>query len=257
MQRVVLDQFNSRSGNDRLAIPHLRDVNRDGEPELLLYDEKAKGFQVLERDEAGIFRYARSIDFGEFNPLGLLYPLTGSEETIVTLGNNVLVRSAYADPWEELEMMSSYESDLANVVYNDVAVADFNRDGDPEIVLIDGQNNVLEILAWSAPDDWQSLLHFNVFEEDLHYGGRTGAPLEPREILLGDFSSDGREDIVLLVHDRLLFYPQAGSSTVAGTLSAAGLPRTKQRERAAEKGSAQTRERPGQLPPSTEQRLER
>jgi len=205
-RRTVVDQFNARSGSDRVSIPHLRNVDDDEALELLLFNDKAKEFQILERDEAGIFRYAKSSDFGDVGLVGLLENTPNQD--LVALGKNAVVRSPLGRTWKTLETSSSYESDLEDIVYNEVAVADFDGNGAPDFVFIDGQNNVLEIIEWEAPDNWRSRLHFNVFEEDIHYGGRTGAPLEPREILIGDFTGDGREDIALLVHDRLLLYPQ-------------------------------------------------
>lgn len=206
-RRTVLDQFNSRSGSDHLAIPHLRDIDGDSQAELLLFDLREKSFQLLKRDEAGIYRYTRSVEFGDFSPVAILEQEGGGGD-LVLLGKSALVRAPFSEKWRSLETVSTYESDLEDIVYNDISVAELNQQEGPEFVLIDGQNNVLEIIKWRAPDDWQSVLHFNVFERDLHYGGRTGAPLEPREIMVGDFTNDGLEDIVLLVHDRLLLYPQ-------------------------------------------------
>jgi len=205
-RRSVVDQFNSRSGNDHLAIPHLRDVDKDETPELLVFDTREKSFQVLKRDAAGIYRYARSVEFGDFSPVSLL-DVEGDDD-LVLLGKSALVRAPLGKKWQSLQTISTYESDLEDIVYNDITVAELNQNKGPEFILIDGQNNVLEVIKWQAPDDWQSALHFNVFELDLHYGGRTGAPLEPREVILGDFTNDGLQDIVLLVHDRLLLYPQ-------------------------------------------------
>jgi hypothetical protein len=47
-----------------------------------------------------------------------------------------------------------------------------------------------------------------VFEQNLHYQGRTGSNVEPREVVIADLTGDGKLDFALLVHDRILFYPQ-------------------------------------------------
>jgi hypothetical protein len=54
---------------------------------------------------------------------------------------------------------------------------------------------------------WRSRLHFQVFETDGHASQRKGSPLEPRETIIADVTGDGRNDLVLLVHDRVLVYP--------------------------------------------------
>jgi hypothetical protein len=51
-------------------------------------------------------------------------------------------------------------------------------------------------------------MHFKVFETDAHFAGRSGGALEPREAIVADVTGDGRRDLVLLVHDRVLVYPQ-------------------------------------------------
>jgi len=55
---------------------------------------------------------------------------------------------------------------------------------------------------------WQSRMHFTVFEKDAHYQGRRGSPEEPRETVIADVTGDGKADLILLVHDRVLVYPQ-------------------------------------------------
>ncbi|MEO0793935.1 MAG: VCBS repeat-containing protein [Verrucomicrobiota bacterium] len=208
MRRTVLDQFNSRSGNDRLSIPSMRDIDHDGVADMLLFDSRERGFQVLRRDDAGIYRYDQVIELGDLAPVAVLNEQSSGDSEIVLLGKSAITRSPYGSDSEALHTMATYESDLNEIVYNEIKIAELNGADGTEILLVDGQNNVLEILKWDGGDSWQSALHFNVFEEDLHYGGRKGAPLEPREILIGDFTNDGKNDIVLLVHDRMLLYPQ-------------------------------------------------
>jgi hypothetical protein len=46
-----------------------------------------------------------------------------------------------------------------------------------------------------------------VFEERTFRNRRTDAP-EPREAIIADFTGDGKNDLIIMVHDRLLLYPQ-------------------------------------------------
>jgi len=70
------------------------------------------------------------------------------------------------------------------------------------------ESRVLQLLAWSPTQGFEPMLHFRVFDADPHYEGKTGTPTEPREVLVADVTGDGRNDLVLLVHDRVLVYPQ-------------------------------------------------
>jgi hypothetical protein len=83
------------------------------------------------------------------------------------------------------------------------------RSGDPEVVAVDSRDShVLEVLRPGRDGDWTSLLHFTVFEVDPHYEGQRGVVNQPREIIIADLTGDGRQDLVLVVHDRILLYPQ-------------------------------------------------
>jgi hypothetical protein len=78
-----------------------------------------------------------------------------------------------------------------------------------ELVAVDPEQNVVEILARDpATKAWVSQLHFKVFEADQHYQGKKGSPLQPRETVIADVTGDGKNDLILLVHDRVLVYPQ-------------------------------------------------
>ncbi len=50
-------------------------------------------------------------------------------------------------------------------------------------------------------DRWQ------VFEQHT-FRGATAALPEPREALVADVTGDGKKDLIVLVHDRILVYPQ-------------------------------------------------
>ncbi len=101
----------------------------------------------------------------------------------------------------------SFETNLEDVHYSYVEGDDFNQDGRFDLLAVDGQSHVLEILV-KEELDWQSRMFWEVFEQNLHYQGRSGSPVEPREVVIADLTGDGKLDFAFLVHDRILFYPQ-------------------------------------------------
>lgn len=222
---VVVEQFNSRRGDDAVSIPMIIDVDDDGEKEVVFYVQELQELQVLEEDEQGVFRYHHAIDVGKIDAVAChpIYktrraPSTGKRakpkfETylsdLLIMGKEKFWMVPLNSEGLVVEAKHSYETDLEDVVYGQLRAGDLDDDGWDEILLIDGINHVIEILKYDSEfKDWKSAMHFVIFEKNMHYGGRQGAPLEPREILLGDFTGDGREDFVLLVHDRILLYPQ-------------------------------------------------
>ncbi len=85
--------------------------------------------------------------------------------------------------------------------------ADFDRDGRLDLVAVDGKSHVVEVLVQSE-SSWGSRMFWEVFEQNMHYQGRTGGNIEPRQVVLADLTGDGKLDFAFLVHDRILFYPQ-------------------------------------------------
>ena len=62
-------------------------------------------------------------------------------------------------------------------------------------MVFDGRGKLVPMNRWQ------------VFEER-SFRGRRGDQLEPREALIADVTGDGKNDLVLIVHDRILVYPQ-------------------------------------------------
>ncbi|MGA3008477.1 MAG: VCBS repeat-containing protein, partial [Opitutaceae bacterium] len=107
-----------------------------------------------------------------------------------------------------LHIVASHTTDLPDVSYGDVEAGDLNGDGRLDLVCVDPDKNVIEILGQDPAGLWQSRMHFKVFEKDEHYQGRRGSPEEPRETIIADVTGNGKNDLILLVHNRVLVYPQ-------------------------------------------------
>ena len=108
-----------------------------------------------------------------------------------------------------LKVESRYLTDLPKIRHNGIEAGDFNNDGVQDLVCLDGKKNLLEFVTLDEKNqNWKSLLHFEVFEKNLHYQGKKGGLYEPREGLIADLNGDGLDDLAFLVHDRLLIYRQ-------------------------------------------------
>lgn len=109
-----------------------------------------------------------------------------------------------------LKSEGAFASDLPGIRYSYITGGDFDGDNDTDLLAVDINENTVELLARDHEQGgvWRSRMHFRIFEKDPHFEGNRGGNLEPREAVVADVTGDGRLDLVLLVHDRVLVYPQ-------------------------------------------------
>ena len=84
-----------------------------------------------------------------------------------------------------------------------------NNDGRKELVFLETAKNYLDIVTFVPPHQLVSANRWQVFEERTFRSRRADMP-EPREALVVDVIGDGKNDlvVVVVVHDRILVYPQ-------------------------------------------------
>ena len=81
-----------------------------------------------------------------------------------------------------------------------------NGDGVPDVVFTDVAEQMLEIASYAGEKDLLHAITFKVFERKIFRG--VGDMTEPRDQVIGDVDGDGRDDIVLIAHDRILVLRQ-------------------------------------------------
>ncbi len=206
----ITDQYNARRSEDKVLAPLVLDLNKDGVNELFFYEKKAESMQMLVRDDTGVYRFEKSFEVGKIDLLSAHVRKLGRDgrEHILIYGHDRFWSIPLDAAGWKSDTLAVYETDLKDIRYTGLDIVDLNGDGKPEIIAIDAQNHVLEILQEEEKNNWVSVLHFIIFDKNPHYQGRRGANLEPREIVIGDYTGDGRDDFALLIHDRLLFYIQ-------------------------------------------------
>ena len=106
-----------------------------------------------------------------------------------------------------LEEVAVYRSEEERRVEHEIEVGDVNSDGYLDVVVLDAGEQMCQILTTSASRNLLEATEFKVFESRLFSRGDS-REYEPSELIVGDLTGDGHDDILLVVHDRLIIYPQ-------------------------------------------------
>ena len=89
--------------------------------------------------------------------------------------------------------------------------APFSGSGVDDLMLLDTRKSRILEFYRSASEEhkaWQSFSYFRVFQSDPFYKGKSGYENEPHDYAAFDMNGDGKADLCLLAHDRLLLYVQ-------------------------------------------------
>lgn len=205
----VKDQINGASSNSRIvgAAPIRNGTNPI--VSLFLLDVERKALTLSERDSNSVWQVRRNIPlpFSEFN---LLQPVgVGGKDpnSVVFLGLNAVAWMPLAGQiWDFIEL-DGYETPIKDGRLNDVVSGDLNQDKRKDLVFLETAKNYLDLVIFDEAGKLVPANRWQVFEERTFRSRRSDTP-EPREALIVDLTGDGKNDLAVVVHDRILVYPQ-------------------------------------------------
>jgi len=205
----VKEQINGACSNSRLVSAAPVPNCTNSVASLFLLDAERKALTLCERDTSGVFQVVRNIplpvsDFTSLQPLAL----GGSAPNAVAfLGLNAAACLPLdGDVWD-LNELDGYETPIKDGHLNDVVSGDLNHDGRKDLVFLETARNYLDLVIFDANHKLVPANRWQVFEERTFRSRRSDMP-EPREAVVADLTGDGKNDLVVLVHDRILLYPQ-------------------------------------------------
>jgi hypothetical protein len=185
------------------------DLDGVGRPEIVLVDTSRDQLVVLGQgaDDGRISRRG-TVDLGGLAVEGVLpadVDADGRADLLLWNGTRfATVQVGGQDP--VLVEGHTYESPVKDAYLDRLAVGDVNGDGQVELVFTETRKHLMHIAA-VKPDGLHHALKFPVYEARMFESSRRSSR-EPREVLVADLTGDGLEDIAILVHDRLIVYPQ-------------------------------------------------
>ncbi len=175
-------------------------------PRVVLYERKARELVVLARRADGSFAVSQTMPAPGFDLSAMGLITTGARAGVLLADVDKLGVLEVDGVTPTLSERGSYETDIAGGWLSDAVVGDLNGDGVREIIAVDLGKAAIEVLAELPDSRLQRVQRFQVFHGK-RYSEDPDVRGEPREVLCDDVTGDGRADIVLIAHDRLLIYP--------------------------------------------------
>ena len=140
----------------------------------------------------------------------------GMDDTVLDVAGTVALRISglggsflkfLGDERWVFDIEGTYETQLAGGFLGRCIGADFDGDDLSELIFLETAKHNIEIVSLQGDEGSKLMYRWPVFESRTFRNRRNELP-EPREALVADFTGDDRSDLMLLVHDRLLLYPQ-------------------------------------------------
>lgn len=176
---------------------------------ICLLDIGNNQLSYLRKDGGGQWRIIQSDALPRGDYTGLHRSTFGASDDPALLlagGDHLFLLSLGGRSWR-LKVEETYESRLDGGFLSKCVVADFDADKDSEFVFLETAKHNIEIVTASEASQMKLDQRWPVFEARTFRNRRKELP-EPREAIVEDFTGDGRLDLLLLVHDRILLYPQ-------------------------------------------------
>lgn len=217
----ILDQYNAASTDNKICAVgafHIDPKTGTSQPDILLLDGQNGRLQILKAAADGTYRFETELDVGRWSVathMKMLFArLTGNTENSILLFDSekfaiITVPTGRKSP-AHLEQLFGYETKIKDGAYGNVTAGDINADGCEDIIMVEHKNNHIEILALDSQLKPVPAMRFKVFEEKSYRGSkdRDQSRVEPRELKAADVTGDGKADLITIIHDRIIIYPQ-------------------------------------------------
>lgn len=205
----VKEQINGAASNSRLTGAAAVPRGTNAVPSLFLLDAERKALTLCERDAAGVWQVVRNIPLpiADFTSLQSVAWGGGAANSVAFLGLNAIAwMPLTGDTWE-FQSLDGYETPIKDGFLNDLITGDLDNDGRKDLVFLETAKNHVDLVIFDANHKLVPGERWQVFEQRT-FRGRGSDLAEPREALVADLTGDGKNDLAVVVHDRVLVYPQ-------------------------------------------------
>jgi hypothetical protein len=215
----IVDQYNAKSTENQILAVGAFEVDGGANiPAILLLDGHKGQLQILKAGSDKTYRFVKELDIGRWNTavhLKMLFePLTGGDAKSILLFDSekfaLITPPDQAGGIQFLDQQFSYETKIKDGGYGNLVAGDINADERTDIIMVEYKRDHMEILALDSRTKPIPAMRFKIFEKKSYRKreGRGKYEVEPRELEIADVTGDGKADLVTVIHDRIIIYPQ-------------------------------------------------
>jgi hypothetical protein len=218
----VVDQYNAHGTQDVISAVAAFDIKQIGpvkKPAILLLDGQRGRLEILKAGDDGTYRFEKEVDVGKWDVAAehlkmLFAPFTGVDVNSILLFDGakfaLITPPSDGGAMQRMEKQFDYETEIKDGAYGNLTAGDINGDKRPDIIMVEYRHKHIEILALDRQFKPIPAMRFKVFEEKSYQDDRRQGEsrVEPRELKVADVTGDGKMDLVTIIHDRIIVYPQ-------------------------------------------------
>ncbi|MBL0927719.1 MAG: VCBS repeat-containing protein [Phycisphaerales bacterium] len=185
-------------------------LEQGGRRSIVAADKANRRLVLMSRDDKGVWGITDKLRLSGLEVSGIR---TGSftgdgQPNVLVLSDDGFAVVRLGGDRPELAEVASYRWDDEDRIPHSMFAGDVNNDGFLDLVVLDAGRQMCQVLSFSAARKLVTATEFKVFESRLFTRG-AGREFEPSRAIIADVTGRGLADLTLLVHDRLIVYPQA------------------------------------------------
>ncbi|MBL8745940.1 MAG: VCBS repeat-containing protein [Phycisphaerae bacterium] len=189
-------------------------VLRDGEAGgavIIAADKANKRLVLMSKSDEGGWAVTDRLRFPAFDASSLFAGAFSGDGRpgILAVSDSAFALVSLSGRRYTLDEVSAFRNDDDDRLEHEIEVGDLNSDGMLDMVCLDAREQMCQVFAFTQARRILLATEFEVFESRL-FGRGDDRDFEPSAAIIADLTGDGRNDLILQVHDRYMIYPQMG-----------------------------------------------